>query len=129
MKQKYLVEMFYEVYYDAEVEAESEDEAEMLARDEIAGRKDLPQGDDWYAEHITVVEGEDEEDEQSNEDKDFALFWGEKCPDYLAGCPCCEAYRQRDHVQKVIDGYLKQVPVVTDQLNNLFGEQKDADGS
>lgn len=58
MKQKYLVEMCYEVYFDTEVEAESEDEAEMLARDEIAGRKDLPQGDEWYAEYVSVVEEE-----------------------------------------------------------------------
>ena len=58
MKQKYLVEMCYEAYFDTEVEAESEDEAEMLARDEIAGRKDLPQGDEWYAEHVSVVEEE-----------------------------------------------------------------------
>ena len=61
MKQKYLVEMHYEVYFDTEVEAESEDEAEMLAFDEIAGRKDLPQGDEWYAEYVSVVEEEDEE--------------------------------------------------------------------
>ena len=129
MKQKYLVEMCYEAYFDAEVEAESEDEAEMLARDEIAGRKDLPQGDEWYAEHVSVIEEEDEEDEQSNEDKAFAAYWGEKCPEYAAGCACCEAYRQRDHVQKVIDGYLKLVPVTTEQFNKLFGEHKDADGS
>jgi hypothetical protein len=60
MKQKYLVEMHYEVHYDAEVEAESEDEAEDLARDEIAGRRDLPQGEEWCAEFITVIEEEDE---------------------------------------------------------------------
>jgi len=61
MKQKYLVEMHYEVHYDAEVEAESEDEAEMLALEEIKGRKDLPQGDNWYAEFTTVIEEEDED--------------------------------------------------------------------
>ena len=62
MKQKYLVEMRYEVNYDAEVEAESEDEAEMLALEEIKGRKDLPQGDeDWHAEFTTVIEEEDED--------------------------------------------------------------------
>ena len=60
MKQKYLVEMHYEVYFDTEVEAESEDEAEMLAFDEIAERKDLPQGcENWVAEYVTVVEDED----------------------------------------------------------------------
>jgi len=63
MKQKYLVEMRYEVNYDAEVEAESEDEAEMLALEEIKGRKDLPQGDeDWHAEFITVILEEEDED-------------------------------------------------------------------
>jgi ribosomal protein L20A (L18A) len=62
MKQKYLVEMHYEVYFETEVEAESEDEAEDIAFDEIAGRKDLPQGcENWVAEHVTVVEEEDEE--------------------------------------------------------------------
>ena len=61
MKQKYLVEMHYEVYFDTEVEAESEDEAEDIAFDEIAGRKDLPQDrENWVAEHVTVVEEEDE---------------------------------------------------------------------
>jgi hypothetical protein len=60
MKQKYLVEMHYEVHYDAEVEAESEDEAEDLALEEIKGRKDLPQGEEWCAEFITVIEEEDE---------------------------------------------------------------------
>jgi hypothetical protein len=64
MKQKYLVEMRYEVYYDAEVEAESEDEAEMLALEEIKGRKDLPQGDEnWFAEFTTVIEEGDEDGE------------------------------------------------------------------
>jgi hypothetical protein len=130
MKQKYLVEMHYEVYFETEVEAESEDEAEDIARDEIAGRKDLPQGcENWVAEHVTVVEEEDEEDEQSNEDKDFVAYWGEKCPEYVAGCACCEAYRQREQLQEAIDGYLKLVPVVTEQFNKIFGEHKDADGS
>ena len=74
MKQKYLVEMHYEVRFDTEVEAESEDEAAMLAFDEIAGRKDLPQGcENWVAEYVTVVEEEEEEEENLSIDLDGGL--------------------------------------------------------